>query len=252
MHYVLIRQDVGISVRKRTLRLLKDLIITGLQQQFENQDLLIEMTVKVIGRLEDEEDTVQELAQKSLLAILFGLIDKTSESTLKQDPEEIFEKIALSGSAGHFRSLNTKRQMEIKTHARLINGVVAHSKAAGEAIGNYITSLLLNKEDTFTTGQQIKVIEVSTLLVECLVDELLNMSSEDAEVRIYEVFIFLICRISVHGLRLWFNSREAIQNSSFPISVLCTSTSALISHLAPRRIRINVNALPRRCQSTVS
>ncbi len=52
--------DIGINVRKRTLKLLKDILLTfSLSEDVAIRDILPDMVLKILSRLQDEEENVQ-------------------------------------------------------------------------------------------------------------------------------------------------------------------------------------------------
>lgn len=63
--------DSGTSVRKRTMKLLRDMYTTSLDIS-EDEEMMIHICLGILGRINDEEDTVKDLALKTFHELWFA------------------------------------------------------------------------------------------------------------------------------------------------------------------------------------
>ena len=238
--------DIGINVRKRVIKLLKDIYInTKYEDYLNNKEILKDICRKILKRTTDDEKSVKELALKSIQEIWFNsffspeltaienlknnlsslntistttsstsinlintMIDGTSgftKETLDDKEEKIKDMIP------SYTSLATQTKNEIKFRVEMLS-VLADSDITGNTICKCISSKYNlnvgvnddestnvksknNTENTNAAAKQAAINEnkikfpiptllvygISNLIVECLVDQLIELEGDDSQ-----------------------------------------------------------------------
>jgi len=241
--------DIGINVRKRVIKLLKDIFINTKYEDFiTNKEMLKDICRKILKRTTDEERSVRVLALKSIQEIWFSsffspeltaienlknnlsslsilsssntnssmvhsnsMIDEVNgftKETLDDKEEKIKDMIP------SYTSLTTQTKNEIKYRVEMLS-VMADSDLTGNTINKCISSKYnlnigvidddkqnvstnnknkLNTENSNSLAKiaaqnenKIKfpiptllVYGISNLIVECLVDQLIDLEGDDS------------------------------------------------------------------------
>lgn len=241
--------DIGINVRKRVIKLLKDIYInTKYEDYINNKEILKDICRKILKRTTDEERSVKELALKSIQEIWFSpffspeltsienlknnlsslstLSSSNSNSTMvhinsmidgangftKETLDDKEEKI--KDMIPSYTSLTTQTKNEIKYRVEMLS-VMADSDITGNTICKCISSKYnlnigvadddkqnvstnnKNKSNTENSNAAAKaaainenkikfpiptllVYGISNLIVECLVDQLIDLEGDDS------------------------------------------------------------------------
>ncbi|KAJ3092676.1 hypothetical protein HK102_004409 [Quaeritorhiza haematococci] len=235
--------DVGISVRKRIIKLFKEIYVhraerlidahaspdlggaptntngvTGGESTVtadqEDRNLLVDISVKFLGRLTDEEDTVKELALKALQEIWFSPFKHLSYSSSSSSAgvvEGLIEN-ALAGGSAEWQSLSAAAQREVRHRAFLMMDAVSFNNAAAERFGELLTRLFFdgprgsagsggaagtasnssaNSWGPVTKAAKHTTATVSRAVVGCLVDQILNLEDKGHKEAIKNCFTLL-------------------------------------------------------------
>ncbi|KAH9917952.1 uncharacterized protein B0H18DRAFT_1086944 [Fomitopsis serialis] len=115
--------DTGLGVRKRVIRLLKSYYSVTTERSRR-----VEICVKIVLRMVDEDDTVKDLAIKTLEELWFGSVPQKSKNNSMQaiDRAELQSKVAIiMGVASHFK--DRQSPLEDMLHA------IMHDKDSADA-----------------------------------------------------------------------------------------------------------------------
>jgi hypothetical protein len=241
--------DIGINVRKRVIKLLKDIYInTKYEDYISNKEMLKDICRKILKRTTDEEKSVKELALKSIQEIWFSsffspeltavenlknnLSSLSTLSTSNSNSSMVHINSMIDGANGFsketlddkeekikdmipsYTSLTTQTKNEIKYRVEMLS-VMADSDITGNTINKCISSKYnLNigvvddeKQNTTTNNKNksntensnaaakaaalnenkikfpiptLLVYGISNLIVECLVDQLIDLEGDDS------------------------------------------------------------------------
>ncbi|TPX68152.1 hypothetical protein CcCBS67573_g07273 [Chytriomyces confervae] len=173
--------DVGAAVRKRIIRLAKDIAMfsisketmTGVAMDAVSKDRTVEIACKLMGRVMDEETSIKELAYKSVAEILFSPFKQFVAVPGTRNDE------GLSGSADNnarsraFALQPISSKYEIKARVSLLIGVIdcltsgGVNMPAAEGLGDILRHLAdTNKKGDLTM--------VARSLVECVSENILG------------------------------------------------------------------------------
>ncbi|KAJ3239898.1 Sister chromatid cohesion protein 2 [Chytriomyces hyalinus] len=173
--------DVGAAVRKRIIRLAKDIAMfsiskettTGVAMDAASKGRTVEIACKLMGRVMDEETSIKELAYKSVAEILFSPFKQFVTVPGTRNDE------GLSGSADNnarsraFALQPISAKYEIKARVSLLIGVIdcltsgGVNMPAAEGLGDILRHLA----DTNKKGE---LTMVARSLVECVSENILG------------------------------------------------------------------------------
>ncbi|RKO93743.1 sister chromatid cohesion C-terminus-domain-containing protein, partial [Blyttiomyces helicus] len=163
--------DVGTTVRKRIVKLLKDIYVNSdKQDNDDDRDMRIDILVRILGRLTDEENTVKDLALRAIQDIWFEpfpwAASNVDSTALSVDPSS--EMIPTPAAA--WESLPPASRRLVKRRALAMVGAAARSKAStklfGDMLGRCVSGASSKARDTKGVARS---------LVECLIDEMLHL-----------------------------------------------------------------------------
>jgi hypothetical protein len=125
---------------------------------------------RICSRLQDEEDTVSDLAKKCLFEIWFD------DSLDKHQKLKNTKLIALSGSTTHYRELSLSDREFLSTYANYLLDFINSSKGAADIFGDFLMSLLRIEKDQSATvfKNQIKTAYTCVSYIECIMDQMLQ------------------------------------------------------------------------------
>jgi len=242
--------DIGINVRKRVIKLLKDIYInTKYEDYLNNKEMLKDICKKILKRTTDEEKSVKELALKSIQEIWFSsffspelvaienlrnnLSSLSTLSSANSNSAMVHINSMIDGANGFtketlrdkeekikdmipsYTSLTTQTKNEIKLRVEMLS-VLADSDITGNTINECISSKYNlnvgvsdddkqtstvntksknNTENSNAAAKQAAINEnkikfpiptllvygISNLIVECLVDQLIDLEGDDSQ-----------------------------------------------------------------------
>ncbi|KAJ3017032.1 UNVERIFIED_CONTAM: Sister chromatid cohesion protein 2 [Siphonaria sp. JEL0065] len=195
-------QDVGAGVRKRVIKLMKDLLGSvvaketndGVTMPLSMMDRVVEIVCKIMGRVSDEETSIQDLSLKSIAEIWFSpfRMNSVQISGLPQKTDETIEAIMshLTKRSGAYTDQPVQTKFEIKCRATLLLRVVDYFAGVNnaEAIGDVIKQLL---EGANNLVKKRDVVVCSRTLVECLTDGILAAEESGDKELVRTSFILL-------------------------------------------------------------
>ncbi|KAG0048551.1 Sister chromatid cohesion protein 2 [Gryganskiella cystojenkinii] len=163
--------DTGLNVRKRVIRLLRDMFYVSDNVATKNN-----ISQKLLLRVNDDENSVRELALKSVSEVIFGqFISATAGSPL--DREE-------SQRSSHDVSVGSSQKREVSKYTRTLVDMVGQLSAQqDEAFGSVISNLLKKERghNGFNpTANTQDFGRTCVVIVDCLVDLVQTLQDEDA------------------------------------------------------------------------
>ncbi|KAJ3082637.1 hypothetical protein HDU99_002069 [Rhizoclosmatium hyalinum] len=206
--------DVGPGVRKRVLKLMKEVVAGAMAQEVSEESEMsrsmsekcVEVVVKLMGRVGDEETAIQDLAVKCLAEIWFSPFKTLSGSqgggsggSGKQAVDDSVESViaSLSKRTLAYVDQSVQGKFEIKRRSSLLLKVtealasgVGNSVGAVDAIGDVIKKLL---ETNVVKNRDVVV--VSRSLVECLTEGIL-VAEKNHEKDVIKTSLMLLNQIS--------------------------------------------------------
>ncbi|KAG0348789.1 Sister chromatid cohesion protein 2 [Podila humilis] len=129
--------DTGLNVRKRVIRLLKDIYA-----QADSTSVHHDISRKLLLRVNDDETTVRELAIKSVNDIWFSQFVQATKSTQNSREDQAEEATTLVATV----TPSQKRDV-LKRARKLVDMVGQLSASQGEAFGSVIQSLMNKEQD---------------------------------------------------------------------------------------------------------
>ncbi|KAI8805454.1 hypothetical protein BJ742DRAFT_855979 [Cladochytrium replicatum] len=175
--------DVGTSVRKRIIKLLKDIYLTLLWSSSTNEILaegskvrekLGDIAWRILVRTTDDETTVKDLATKSIMELWFGTFRHISGLSATADSPINEQAKAAAPTEASWSQLSVVAQAEVRTRAILFAVANAKAKATPELLGDVLQRCV----EIATKFQRSALIKVCGLLVQALVEEVFTL--EDA------------------------------------------------------------------------
>ncbi|KAJ1562291.1 Sister chromatid cohesion protein 2 [Nowakowskiella sp. JEL0078] len=179
--------DVSTSVRKRIIKLLKEIYLTLVKSQtvessnetFENYEIMMEIAVRLLGRLSDEEDTVKDLALKSVQEIWFTPFHHipsthTKDLSLAKLVEDSYNRIAI------WPTLSVTSRQEIRLRAKLISDSIMTSSSVVEMFGDLVRKSIENG----TKSSRANFVDVCIFLVQDLTEEILRQEESESNLKI--------------------------------------------------------------------
>ncbi|KAF9190052.1 Sister chromatid cohesion protein 2 [Haplosporangium sp. Z 767] len=162
--------DTGLNVRKRVLRLLKDMFHKADSPVMRN-----DISQKLLLRVNDDETTVRELAIKSVSDVWFGqFIQATS---ISQDQGSSEDQISVG-------TVTPSQMRDVSARSRMLVDMVGQlTIQQDEAFGSVIQSLLKKERghDQFNiSAPNQEFARTCAVIVNCLVDLIQTLQDEDA------------------------------------------------------------------------
>ncbi|GJJ70407.1 cohesin loading factor subunit SCC2 [Entomortierella parvispora] len=163
--------DTGLNVRKRVIRLLRDMYSVSDGAVTKN-----DISQKLLLRVNDGETSVRELALKSVSEVVFGQFISVTAATAEEQGDS--RRPAHDG----FVSPSQKREVSRRTRT-LVDMVGQLSAQQDEAFGSVITNLLKKERghhnfDPVAASQDFG--RACVVIVDCLVDLVQTLQDEDA------------------------------------------------------------------------
>ncbi|KAI1297436.1 Sister chromatid cohesion protein 2 [Mortierella claussenii] len=164
--------DTGLNVRKRVLRLLRDIF-----NKAESSALRIDISQKLLLRVSDDEATVKDLAIRSVCDVWFGSVLEASKP-LEHAHEANTEVSAVP------KPITPSQRREISRHTRVLVEMVGRLSAQQDEALGLVVQHILRKErvhhslDLFSPGQEFA--KTCVVVVDCLVDLIQTLQDEDA------------------------------------------------------------------------
>ncbi|KAI8821136.1 uncharacterized protein EV422DRAFT_567464 [Fimicolochytrium jonesii] len=177
--------DVGITVRKRTIRLLKDIFVR--LHKVENETLRPikpDILVRLLSRLSDEEDTVKDLAIKSVHEILLSPFAFARESG-----QLASQAHGDSHPYQAWATLAPSARTEIRERALLL---VASLKGSSTETSDAFKKLLDRSLIIPSKAAREDVFNVCKSLVECFMEEILCLEEKESKEPIMEILFVLL------------------------------------------------------------
>ncbi|KAK3829419.1 MAG: sister chromatid cohesion C-terminus-domain-containing protein [Benniella sp.] len=159
--------DTGLNVRKRVVRLLRDLYF-----KVDGVSIRSDIAQRLLLRVYDEEVTVKDLATKSVADIWLGPFLQATGISKNREALEVTSVIGPVTSA---------QKREISRHARLLVDMVGRlSIAQDEAFGSVIQSMLRADRGSHLSTTVKDNTRSFSAIVDCLVDLSQTLQEEDA------------------------------------------------------------------------
>ncbi|KAI9341450.1 hypothetical protein BDR26DRAFT_918396 [Obelidium mucronatum] len=196
--------DVGAAVRKRVIKLMKDLLGSiilkeandGVTIPLSMMDRSVEIVCKIMARVSDEETSIQDLSLKALSEIWFAPFKMGTPqiSGLIQKSDETVDMIIahLCKRSGAYVDQSVQCKFEIKCRIALLLRVadsvtgVNNADAIGDIMKQLLDTSLIKKRD---------VVIVARTLVECLTDGILG-AEESGDKDLVRTSLILLSQIS--------------------------------------------------------
>ncbi|KAF9119017.1 Sister chromatid cohesion protein 2, partial [Mortierella sp. 14UC] len=164
--------DTGLSVRKRVLRLLKDMF-----HKTDDPEMRNDISQKLLLRVYDDETTVKDLATKSVSEVWFSPFINATSGTCESRGEH-------ENATNSVAPVTSSQKRDISKRSRtLIDMVGKLSIPQAEAFGSVI-QWLLNKErrtdDHNLSDPRQSFSRTCAVIVDCLVDLIQTLQDEDA------------------------------------------------------------------------
>ncbi|KAF9156205.1 Sister chromatid cohesion protein 2 [Linnemannia schmuckeri] len=164
--------DTGLNVRKRVLRLLKDMF-----HRTDDPEICNDISQKLLLRVHDDETTVKDLAIKSVSEVWFSPFVNASSISHEGRGDH-------ADGSNHVEPVTPSQRRDISKRSRtLIDMVGKLSIPQAEAFGSVI-QWLLNKErraDEFNLSNPRQTFSrTCAVIVDCLVDLIQTLQDEDA------------------------------------------------------------------------
>ncbi|TFY54137.1 hypothetical protein EVJ58_g9034 [Rhodofomes roseus] len=135
--------DTGLGVRKRVIRLLKSYYSVTPERPRR-----IEICVKIVLRMLDEDDTVKELAVKTVEELWFGSIPQRSKNS----------------------SAHATEPTELQSKAAIIMGVAGYFKDRQSPLEDMLHDIMKDKDSADTSLVHSRYAEICGILIDGLVD----------------------------------------------------------------------------------
>ncbi|KAJ3066015.1 hypothetical protein HDU98_010660, partial [Podochytrium sp. JEL0797] len=193
--------DVGAGVRKRIIKLMKDLVASAVAKETRDGEAMpvemsarvVEIVCKLMGRVSDEETSIQDLSLKCLAEIWFTPF-KLATSQISGQAGKAGETLdAILGLLGKRNMAYTEQTVqaksEIKSRVQLLLKVTLtlhHSASGVDAIGDVVKQLM---EAGVVRRRELVV--VSRSLVECLIELVLEAEERGDKETIKSSFMLL-------------------------------------------------------------
>ncbi|KAF9111311.1 Sister chromatid cohesion protein 2 [Mortierella sp. AM989] len=205
--------DTGLNVRKRVIRLLRDVF-----HKVDSFAMRLNISQKLLLRVNDEEAAVKDLAIKSVSEVWFSPFIEATNLSME-------ELEGAQGSPSALISITSTQKREVSKHARTLVSMVGKlSTPQDEALGSVIKHLLKkeNHHGSFDLAAQGQEFTRSfAVLVDCLVDLMQTLQDEDAAKS--------AVASTVHTLHIFVKSEprliEAKHLSALLVYLHCSSTS---------------------------
>ncbi|TPX64064.1 hypothetical protein SpCBS45565_g06149 [Spizellomyces sp. 'palustris'] len=178
--------DVGVNVRKRIVKLLRDIYVREVKLEGDDdKTIVVDIIVKLLGRLMDEENSVKDLAFKSLQEIWFtfnasevpGFGHEAHSPPCRLEPP--------SGTS--WSSLSTSTRNDIRKRVLLMVEAVASHANAPNLFGNLVRRCLLDAGKV----DRKDIMHVCRTSVECLMEEILCLEERSSKVAIKDILSLL-------------------------------------------------------------
>ncbi|KAJ3284338.1 Sister chromatid cohesion protein 2 [Borealophlyctis nickersoniae] len=161
--------DVGTNVRKRIVKLLKEIYLNLATLDGDgNRDMMIDIAVRLMGRLSDEETTVKDLALKALHEMWFSPFRDMPPPLLQSIPAQQAE--CLPDVTGLWPALSTSARQDLRRRALLMVDAAARNRIGSDLVGDLLLKVRAGGSKVAREG----VATVCAFLVECLVDQVLS------------------------------------------------------------------------------
>ncbi|KAG0238089.1 Sister chromatid cohesion protein 2 [Actinomortierella wolfii] len=174
--------DTGVGVRKRVIRLLKDIFAKTELRAVKN-----DIAKKILWRVKDDEPTVRELAIKTAYEIWFGQFVQATQSVISTSNGDvdlnIFQESPLS-------TISTSQKRDVLRRVRtLVDAIGQLPSNLVDAFGYVLVTLLKKESDTAPSSHGASSANtpvnsqvfsrVCHVLVDCLVDLIVVLQEED-------------------------------------------------------------------------
>ncbi|KAL1921753.1 uncharacterized protein VTP21DRAFT_10395 [Calcarisporiella thermophila] len=150
--------DTGPSVRKRVIKLLRDIYI-----KIEDQNMMVDIACKLLPRINDEDIHVKELALRTFQEIWFSRFSPSSLVEFGAERRDI-----------DYTEMTDERKEEVLERCMAIVGVAASlGQSSSELLSTLIRRVLAN-----TDGRQRDIFfHVCQCIVDCMIDQLVGVDS---------------------------------------------------------------------------
>ncbi|KAI8615685.1 hypothetical protein BC830DRAFT_1168392 [Chytriomyces sp. MP71] len=189
--------DVGSAVRKRIIKLAKDIALfaianetsTGVAMDTHTIDRTVEVVVKIMGRVSDEENSIKELAYKSLVELWFSPF-KHYVHVPASKHDDVLHDASLCSSSFALQPIQAK--FEIKNRAslllRIINSLTSGgvNMTAADGYGDCLKHVLES-----SIAKRGDVVSIARSLVECVSESILSYEEAGDKESIKNAFVFL-------------------------------------------------------------
>ncbi|RKP38758.1 sister chromatid cohesion C-terminus-domain-containing protein [Dimargaris cristalligena] len=148
--------DMGLNVRKRVIRLLRDIY-----SQIQDQEMQIDIADRIMHRINDEDSNVSQLAYKTIQELWF--------SDLKADVQRAAQSTSSGGT-----NLPDLERAAVAARYEIILGVIQKPVGGSnqsEVMGEVIRQLLVRADKTELTP----LLTLYSIYVEALMDHLLTL-----------------------------------------------------------------------------
>lgn len=171
-------------MRKRVCKVLRDIFIHSLSTNNDiDQDILVDIGVKLIGRFVDEEDSIQDMAKKFIAQIYFQQFKKQIEESKKEDSQDIMIRMLSQSSTKNYRLLSLNEQQAIEKRAVLFSKVLNAGKVSCTLVVEFIREKLNKSTTGVAKSEQISACSSIKAMVEYIVDKVIDLDFKENKVK---------------------------------------------------------------------
>ncbi|KAJ3150510.1 Sister chromatid cohesion protein 2 [Geranomyces michiganensis] len=182
--------DVGTNVRKRVVRLFKDIYpMVSAAPGPAHRAIAVDIPAKLMLRLTDEEDTVKDLAFKAL-----------QEFWLSPFAGAAYDPVALGAGDSDalqkdqaWGALPSAVRNAIRDRAMIMVAAVAHLKTAPDAFAGFLE----RSRDAAGKATRLELLSVCRSLMECLMEEILCLEEKNDKTAVMNVLALVnqFCKV---------------------------------------------------------
>ncbi|CAG8456254.1 3230_t:CDS:10 [Acaulospora colombiana] len=200
-------RDTGLNVRKRVIKLLRDIYLKS-----TDQTMMIDIGCKILTRINDDDDHVKDLALKTVQELWLVPFKHQKNAGIYFGDEE---------RQGDFSMMSAVGKKEVLARSLLVVGV---AERLGERNGNIMGSFfkkVLEKDDK----QKREALNICQHMVDCLFEHLLTLQDSNSKTEV-------VSCISTIGL-LSNASPSLVSNHVVTLQPYLKSASSILQEVVP-------------------
>ncbi|GJJ15616.1 hypothetical protein Clacol_009894 [Clathrus columnatus] len=145
--------DTGLAVRKRVIKLLRTFYSVSTQQ-----DRRVDICTKLVLRMNDEDESVRDLAMKTVEDIWFGTAIDGQETS----PSKSVNRVLVSP---------THERAQLLSKVSVIMGVSSQFRDRQSPLEDLLHRVIADKEGKEAQSLHLRYMEIGNTLIDCLVDD---------------------------------------------------------------------------------